>query len=175
MSLTACRECHQPVSTEAATCPHCGVGAPAPVVVGELPKAPPLPPGAADPMGGPPLQIRGVTGIDYSNPLTYLIIIATVAVLGGGYFAYQHFLGGVQVTGSQVEATIEERFQTINDKASLSASCPDTVTLRKDKIVDCSLERTDKGTTTHVFITGTDNSGHFTMQVEDPRILIDFP
>lgn len=162
MSLTACRECQQQVSTEAAACPHCGAGHP-------------TGPAAAPDVSELPLFPTAKGGINYSNPLTYLVIIATVAVLAGGYFTYQHFLGGVKASGYQVATTIHERFQSINPKADLSVTCPHTVTLRKDKIVDCSLERNDNGKRTAVFVTGTDNSGHFTMQVEDPTVLIDFP
>lgn len=162
MSLTACRECEQQVSTEAASCPHCGAGHP-------------TAPAAAPDLSEQMLFPKSGRSIDYSNSLTYLVVIATVVVLAGGYFAYQHFLGGVRASGDQVEAAIIQRFQSINPKAALSVSCPHTVTLRKDKIVDCALERTDNGKQTAVFITGTDNSGHFTMQVEDPTVLIDFP
>jgi hypothetical protein len=151
MALAVCRECFHDVSTEAASCPHCGVSSP--TSQGPQPKP----------------------GIDRRNPLTYLAIITAVVVLTGGYFAYDRLLAGYQADGGQIETTIVDRFQTINPKATLTANCPSTVRLRKDKIVDCSLERTDNGKQTAVYVTGVDNAGHFQMQLGDPSVLIDFP
>lgn len=162
MAMTRCRECEEPVSTEASACPHCGVGEPATATV-------------------PPEVGTGDANADASgsglDARTWLAIGGVLVAVVFAYFGYEHFFGGVTASGSQVEAEIVDRYSHLipTEPVPLSAHCPSSVRLHKGKIVDCSVTRLDTNQTTAVFITAVDDSGHFQMQVEDPSVLIKTP
>lgn len=198
MSLVGCRECGQQVSTEAATCPHCGVGRPSatppqtPDVEGPglrwvpPPNWPALPEGfrphpgwepdpswPAPPAGWRFWQRPADQGVGKKALLAVGVatVLASVLIIGG-YEAKQR--QGVEADGAQVEASIKERFGSLVTNGEIYVTCPQTVPLRKGKIVDCQLEHSN-GKSTPVFITGVDNEGHFQMQLGDPSVLISPP
>lgn len=153
MALTACRECDQQVSTEAATCPHCGVSHPA----------------TAESAPAEPLS-AGRSG-------WYWFGIAAAAVAAGlvatfiGYRAWQS-QEGIVVSGPALEQQIVDQYRDIAGNVNLTASCPSSPRLHKGKIVDCTVRRDDNDASSPVFITPTDDSGHFQMQLGDPRALL---
>lgn len=105
--------------------------------------------------------------------MTWLIVLAILVGLPVAYLTWQHFAGGVTTDGASVEQQIVETFGDLpGTSVSVTADCPSTVRLRKGKIVDCTLTRTDNGKSTAVYVSGVDNSGHYRMQLGDPFLLV---
>lgn len=102
-------------------------------------------------------------------------IVVALVLAFGGYRAWQS-QQGIVVSGPELEQQIVSTYSHIAPNVTLYATCPKTPRLHKDKIVDCSLERSDNAAATSaVFITPTDNSGHFHIQIADTSILFATP
>jgi hypothetical protein len=165
-----CVHCRETRDGDAAFCPACGTRLSHPP--GETPAELPRwePPAEWDAPVKPSRfsfsQMSTFTKIRYAIGVTVLLI-------AGGVWLYEH--QGVQADGDSLEATIVERFQPIIPGATLYATCPDRVLLHKGRIVDCTIERSDNGKSTQVFVTPIDNGGHFQMQVADTSVLVNLP
>lgn len=98
-------------------------------------------------------------------------IVVALALAFGGYRLWQS-QQGILVSGPELEQQIVHTYSALVPSVTLSANCPKTPRLHKDKIVDCSVERSDNGERSAVFVTPTDDSGHFHIQLEDTSLLI---
>lgn len=106
MALQPCRECGQPVSTEAVTCPRCGVPQPTtPLKASELPKDTLQVPGPLDPPrpgGNAFLRVAGVV-------LGCIVIIGLATNYGRDASSKVRSGGAQQLTLSPVEVTLDYR------------------------------------------------------------------
>lgn len=161
MAMTSCRECGQPVSTEASACPHCGVGSPARV-----------PSDAAAPDVRAP-GLRWLAPPGGMNGWLGLCILAGLACIAwGGYQVGQDrgwFSSGT-VDATQVESTISQHFTEVTGHP-VTAQCG-SISAKKGKISDCTATRSDTGKSTPVFVTMIDGDGHYTIQAGDPFAIV---
>lgn len=90
MAMTSCRECGQPVSTEASTCPHCGIG--------QLTSHPPIvqPVGVGAPVGSGPSSAAS---------LGILVVVLIVLGLIFGPSVLRH-LGRSALTGGKTDGVV---------------------------------------------------------------------
>lgn len=157
MSLTACRECGQPVSTEAESCPHCGISQPAPVA---MPSAPPF----TETDAAPATKGR-------RRPI-WIAVAAAAAIVIGGFFIGQNqgwFPTG-SLDSSQVTTVIADRYTQISGQ-TIDVTCP-AIPKQKGRISDCTATVAGTGQSTTVFVKQVDGAGHFTFQPADASILV---
>lgn len=154
MAMTSCRECGQPVSTEASACPHCGVGSPTAAPSSTVVPSAPAPARSS------------------RSTVVWLVGGGVVAVLVGGYFLgkSQGWFPAGSIDSEQVASVIAARYTQISGHP-VEVTCP-PIPQQKGKISDCTATRPDTGQSTQVFVTQIDTAGHFTYQPADASVLV---